>query len=337
MARSILYAFLILLFLTTCASTEPPTLADRPSAVDPGASFTEGMKRLAEEIVEGLDAEKKNRIAAFEFTRTKGQEIECGMVIMKSIMAEMKPLCKRTGKCEFVERVTMDRAREELKLGEIDLMDQSKSVDLGLHVGATLILEGMVEPWGEGTIRVWVSLIETETTIIPICCYEDMAYPPSMNAIDDRMTPPDADDLISVHNPNSDIDVEVRTDRAVYHFDDPVILRVRTSRPGYLYLFDIDSHGEQTQLLPNMYQPQPVYLDAGETFVSPAGWYVAGPPTGAGYLKAMITPRPNRHVETDFSDGIVFKSLEEGSTRGVVTNTLNMDGAFGTFHVTIVK
>jgi len=151
----------------------------------------------------------------------------------------------------------------------------------------------------------------------------------------DPFSDPAAEAFLAVSNPDSEFNVEVWADRGIYCFGDPVTVFVRTSRPGYLYLFDIDAAGNQTQLMPNLFQQEPVYVEAGETYMSQAGWFSAGPPAGRGYLKAMITAEPNSLIGTDFSDGGTFKSLSKARTRGIVVDAMKSGGGFATFHVII--
>ena len=97
--------------------------------------------------------------------------------------------------------------------------------------------------------------------------------------------------FVGAENPKSSCRAKVWIDKAVYKRGKSVRVHVRSDLPGYLYLVDIDSRGNQTLLLPNAFSKNPVFLEAGETFTFPRSWYVAGEPTGRGYIKAVVSPR----------------------------------------------
>ncbi len=144
--------------------------------------------------------------------------------------------------------------------------------------------------------------------------------------------------LVKAENPNSDYRIRVWTDKAVYKLGEPVTIYAQSNRDGYLYLFDIDSQGSKTLILPNTYSRQHHFLAAGETFRSPAGWFSAGRPTGRGTIKAVVTPDPLPLDDPTFSDlssGVPFRSLSRASARGVVVNTRKTEGGFGTGWISI--
>jgi hypothetical protein len=347
----------LLLLLATCASngerrappTQQPSTGGGASSVpkdeppsdgapsDADRTFSAGVRLLANDVVERLDPDRSHTIASFEFTRTNGTAIPYGGIVLKSLVSELVSAGARTGRCEVVDRQRLDDVVEELALGQSDLMDATKAVDVGKQVGASLLLRGTAEPWGEGKLRIWVTLIEVETTKIPVSCYGTMGWPPGVAIAKEPEAKEEVDDFVMLKNPDSSFDVQIWTERAVYRFGESITVHVCSSEPGYLYLFDIDASGSQTQLLPNVHHLKPVRLEAGKTFISPSGWFVTGPPEGHGYLKAIVTPRPNEKVDTDFSGGDAFKVLGTGGARGIAVNTMKMDGGFGACNVTIKR
>ena len=199
MPRIIVPVLFILATLTACASggqvaiptseEETPVAAavDEPSgssadAVDSPSSdaFTEGLRRLAAKIVDGLDPDSRNAIAPHCLTRTDGEAFEQGEVLIEALLAELVGACDDTGRCEVVDRNAMNRICEEVALGMSDLMDESKCVKIGRHAGATLILSGTADPWAAESLRVSARLIEVETTKVAVWCHETMPMPPGV-------------------------------------------------------------------------------------------------------------------------------------------------------------
>jgi hypothetical protein len=295
------------------------------------------MKALATDLVRRLSLDRMHTIAAFEFTRTNGARASYGGLVTESLLAELVESGSGSGRCEVVDRKSLEAVTDELALGHSDMMDATKCVEVGRHVGANLLLRGTAEPWGEGKLRVWVKLIEVETTKIPVSCYGTMAWPPGAARVSEAAPEKSVDDFVMLKNPASSFDVQVWTDRAVYRFGEQITVNVRSSRSGYLYLFDIDGQGKQTQLIPNVHHPEPVHLEAGKTYTAPADWFVTSPPEGHGYLKAVVTPKPNGEVDTDFSGGEAFKDVGKVGARGIAVNTMKMEGGFGTCNVTIKR
>ncbi|MBI4715668.1 MAG: DUF4384 domain-containing protein [Nitrospirae bacterium] len=111
--------------------------------------------------------------------------------------------------------------------------------------------------------------------------------------------------------------VEVWTDQPVYRIGEAVTFSFRSSRDGYLTLFDIGTSGEVRVLYPNRFHPDS-FVEAGKIYRIPdpsAGFQirVAGP-SGLERVKAIATLEPVTLLDVDLSAG--FFSISPESRKG---------------------
>ena len=302
--------------------------------------FDEQLAALAENISMQMPREATIRMAVLPFSDIDGRVTECGKLLARDLEAELVRQGRERGTFWVVERELLPMILREVKHGMSGLVDEAWSAQAGRQLGATSLLVAAVNPWNEGQIRVTGKVMDTETTRILAAFSTDITLPPGMlyPCSLHAAPPPASFELVLAENPDSAYRIRVWTDKAVYRLGDPVRVFVQSDRGGYLVLFDIDSQGNQTLLLPNLYAREPRLLGAGEVFQSPAGWFVAGRPTGRGYLKAVVTPTPLPLEATRFTEqaqGSPFRSLNQANTRGVVVSTKQSHGGFGTAWITI--
>jgi hypothetical protein len=246
------------------------------------------------------------------------------------------------GNALLVDRRSIEKILDEVRLGISDLADETQSLEIGRQLGATSLLRTIVSPWTAEQIRAVSKLIDTETTKIMAASCCNIPLPEHLRArcALSISAHEDQEDIVEAENPGSEYRTNVWTDKALYKIGEDVTVSVRCNQAGYLYLFDIDSQGNKTLLYPNVFSPKHLYVRPGETFVSPKGWFVAGSPTGRGYIKAVVTPFPMASISTDFSDltpGNSFRLLTDSVARGVTINAVEIDGGFGTWWLTITE
>ena len=304
--------------------------------------FDREMQRLGEGLLVQLPGEKPLRLAVLDFTGLEGRASTCGRLLAQYLETELVRGTQGVRSVSVVERRSLASMMEEMKLNLSDLSDSSQCLELGKYLGASALLQGVVMPWSEGVVMVLARIVDAETSEILSAYSEKLVLPPGLErqCSSDFGPLSEMPPLVDAHNPNSPYRVRVRTDKAVYKIGDPVRVYVESDRAGHLYLFDIDSHGHQTLLLPNVYSRKPVMLEAGETFTSPESWFLAGEPPGRGYIKAVVSPEllilEKLDLET-LSEKTPFRSLDGRATRGVVVNAMKMKGGFGTAWITIER
>ena len=340
----------VVLLITACGATSGQVTADSEMIPEasvnnvgeskPVTGFDNDLQRLAGDIITQLPEDKPSRIAVFDFSNIDGRGSACGRMLAQSLEAELVGLAHEKGNFSLVERRSLNLIKEEIKHSLSDLADESQAIEVGKQAGATALLRAAINPWADNQIRVIARVIDVENTKILGACSQNIALPKTLLASchGQKKTPDQNAQLISAINPDSSYDVKVWTDKAVYRLDETVTIYAQANRAGYLYLFDIDSQGNQTLLLPNIYSKKHYYLEVGQTFVSPNGWFGAGLPTGRGYIKAVVSPRPLPFDRPDFSDlapNKPFRSITANHSRGVVVKTMETKGGFGTAWLTV--
>jgi len=322
-------------------SPHVPPAAPQPAPVRPEApGFDEQLRALAGTISPQLSRDVPVRLAVLPFTNLDGRVTECGKLLARDLEAELVRQGAERGTFCLVERENLRVILEEVKHGMSGLADESQCIQAGKQLGATSLLLAAVNPWGDGKVRVTGKVMDAESTrILAAFCWE-ISLPAHLRSLCDPVSGRNAEapELVLADSADSAYRIRVWTDKGVYRLGDPVRVFVETDRAGYLYLFDIDSAGNQTLLLPNIHRREPHLLDAGEVFESPAGWFAAGRPTGRGTLKAVVTPEPLPLKDPQFSDlseRVPFRSLDGANVRGVVVSAKQSRGGFGTAWITI--
>jgi tetratricopeptide (TPR) repeat protein len=94
---------------------------------------------------------------------------------------------RASGRLEIVERATLDKLLEELKLSASDLTDPQVAVRVGRILAARLIAIGSFTRFGEEG-RLGIRVIETETTRIKASAVEPVAPPRGLDAVVDRVS-----------------------------------------------------------------------------------------------------------------------------------------------------
>jgi len=302
--------------------------------------FDEQLKELARGISRQLPPEETVRIAVFPITDMEGSETECGRLLSRYLETELVRQGRELGTFSLVERDNLPIIMEEVKHSLSGMADESHCIQAGKQLGATSLLRAAMNPWGEGKVRIIGKVMDVESTQILAAFSSDVSLPGHARSL--CVQPPEPSsakpELIIAENPDSEYRIRVWTDKAVYRLGDPVQIFVQANRDGYLYLYDIDSQGNQTLLLPNIYARRPHFLAGGDLFESPKGWFTAGRPTGRGTIKAVMTPDPLPMQDPTFSDlshSVPFRSVDRANTRGVVIDTRRTRGGFGTGWVTI--
>jgi len=302
--------------------------------------FDQAMGSFASSLMDQLPRNGPIRIAVFNFTTLNGTHSECGKTLAEILEAELVSRCKGQERFSLVERRELSTIMDEQKHNASDLVDDTQAIEIGKQLGATALLKTAMSPWAKGGFRAVAKIIDTESTKILAAASGDFLLP---GALVEACTGDDQPiergfPFVEAANPESPYHVNVWTDKAVYKLGEDVIVHAQSDKEGYLYLFDVDAAGRRTMLLPNFYHKGPFPVVPGETFTSPRGWYAAGKPAGRGYIKAVVTPEPLPLWNPDFSDlgpGTRFRSVSQAATRGVVVNTLENQGGFGTAWVTV--
>ena len=300
------------------------------------------IKQMAQSLLDRLSHKKEpQRIAVLDFCGIDGEPSPCGGLVSQILESELIHLSGTSKNLAFVDRRTADQVMEELKRNATDLMDETQSLQLGKHLGAGLLLVGSVMQAGQDQVKVVARIVGVETTEVfasSVCVLRSPDAICQAAGSPPRVTHA----ILSEENPKSPFQVEVWTDKAVYHVGDPVLIYAKSNKPGYLVLIDVDANGRTTLLLPNAFHPDPYFLRRGETFVSPAGWFEAAEPLGRGYIKAILSPEPFTSrtlggTPDDFVSGVRFRSLGSAATRGIAVSAKKANSGFGTWWVNIRK
>lgn len=108
-------------------------------------------------------------------------------------------------------------------------------------------------------------------------------------------------DKVEVRVPDGSVLLDVDRPDRVYEADDHVLVTVKSSKPGYLYLLNVDSKGEAALLIPNRYfQDNRIAANEETTYPTAKMGFnltVSGPSFGRETLKAFIADEPIEELD----------------------------------------
>jgi TolB-like protein len=122
-------------------------------------SLDEGINALTDQINKYMVEQKKTKIAIIPFPDIQKQKV---YVLGNFIAEELTTNLFSTGKFKIVERSLLKQVLDELKLGQIGIMDANSAKELGKMTGVDAIIAGTITDLGS-SIAINCRLIETQS------------------------------------------------------------------------------------------------------------------------------------------------------------------------------
>lgn len=97
------------------------------------------------------------------------------------------------------------------------------------------------------------------------------SFPQRKQSGSSRNRSPFEADLWELENPSARFDVDIRSDKSTYRLHEYVTFDITAREDCYIMVLNWDEEGTFTVLLPNEYQPDVVFLRAGQRYTFPSG------------------------------------------------------------------
>ena len=280
------------LLLSGCATME--------QAPSPESDLYEKIELLAQKISSQVADKGKMRIAVVEVTDVWGRRNTLGAFLSEKLTGSLR----RTSSFDVVERKSLHRIFDELKLGFTGMVDPASVREAGKILGVEAILVGTVTDLGR-SVDLSVRLIHTETAMVLASADVQMGKDAgirrlltyarnltlSMNIVAERFV-------------NGRYEEVVVREGGTLRSGDTFKVHFSANADGYAYLFIYDSQGKIQKLFPDASTGSDNKIRGGRTYAVPSGdlWFELDEHTGVETIYVMVSYEPLKEIAGLFSE-----------------------------------
>ncbi|MBE0564690.1 MAG: hypothetical protein IH621_01930 [Krumholzibacteria bacterium] len=154
----LLVAFMAVHSLGWASQSKPANTANPPPTAGAMPNLTEALESLAEQMVTGMEGQRKSMVAVTEFTDSSNRVSDLGVFLAEEMITRLF----RTGRLRVVERSKLNEVLAEHNLGMSGLVDDATVKQLGKILGVDAVAVGSIIDLGD-QVRVNARLISAET------------------------------------------------------------------------------------------------------------------------------------------------------------------------------